>query len=278
MKDTNAPASMFPDDAKEFLQRNAEGSYVLLDVRQPFEYEEAHLPGARLIPLPRLADSLAEIDPRKPVLVYCAVGGRSRMAAQLLTHQGFTNVFHLEGGIQAWEDPTAKGPVEFHLQFVRGDESPEEIIQLAYRMEEGLKKFHQSVRERTDEREFARLLDSLIKAEESHERTLLSLLPHEDDKDKMLETLSQKADKDLMEGGMDIADFMKRNERFLHSVSGYLELAMMIETQALDLYLRMAHESTHENTKHVLLQIGNEEKGHLTLLARYMEQQGTSEK
>lgn len=276
MKDPNAPASMFPDDAKEFLQKNAEGTYVLLDVRQPFEYEEAHLPGARLIPLPRLADSLAEIDPRKPVLVYCAVGGRSRIAAQLLTHQGFTNVFHLEGGIQAWEDPTARGPVEFHLQFVRGDESPEEIIQLAYRMEEGLKKFHQSVRERTDEPQFERLLDSLIKAEESHERTLLSLFPHEDDKQKMLETLSQKADKDLMEGGMDIADFMKRNERFLQSLSGYLELAMMIETQALDLYLRMAHESAHENTKHVLLQIGNEEKGHLTLLARYMEQQGTS--
>ena len=187
MKDPNAPASMFPDDAKEFLQKNAEGTYVLLDVRQPFEYEEAHLPGARLIPLPRLADSLAEIDPRKPVLVYCAVGGRSRIAAQLLTHQGFTNVFHLEGGIQAWEDPTARGPVEFHLQFVRGDESPEEIIQLAYRMEEGLKKFHQSVRERTDEPQFERLLDSLIKAEESHERTLLSLFPHEDDKQKMLE-------------------------------------------------------------------------------------------
>ncbi len=43
---------------------------TILDVRQPMEYEEAHLPGATLIPLPDLMDRLDELDPEKPVLVY----------------------------------------------------------------------------------------------------------------------------------------------------------------------------------------------------------------
>lgn len=267
---------MFPDDAREFMEKNKEGTYILLDVRQPVEYEEAHLPGARLMPLPSLADSLDALDPTKPILVYCAVGGRSQMAAQMLVHQGFKDVYHLQGGIDAWEDATAVGPVEFHLKFVRGDETPEEIVKLAYRMEEGLKKFHEAVRSRTDDPVFSDLLSGLIKAEESHERTLLGLLPTEEEREMVLKALSENADKDLMEGGMNIADFMKENEKFLQSVSGYLELAMMIETQALDLYLRMANECANAETKNVLLHIGDEEKAHLSLLAGALEEKWQS--
>lgn len=43
---------------------------VILDVRQPSEYQVSHIPGAKLIPLPQLADRLSELDPKKPVLVY----------------------------------------------------------------------------------------------------------------------------------------------------------------------------------------------------------------
>lgn len=60
-----------PQEAREWMAARAEGTYTLLDVRQPREYEEAgHLPGALLIPLPELADRLGELDPAKPVLAY----------------------------------------------------------------------------------------------------------------------------------------------------------------------------------------------------------------
>ena len=72
------------EKAKKFLAEHPEGSYTLLDVRQPAEYEEEHLPGAKLIPLGQLGDSVGEIDKEKPVIAYCAIGGRSRVAAQLL--------------------------------------------------------------------------------------------------------------------------------------------------------------------------------------------------
>jgi rhodanese-related sulfurtransferase len=59
-----------PEEAKALMAQWAEGSYTLLDVRQPGEYEEEHLPGARLVPMAALPNSLKELDPEKPVLVY----------------------------------------------------------------------------------------------------------------------------------------------------------------------------------------------------------------
>jgi len=280
-QDIDGVQTLYSDEVQSFIREHLEGEYVLLDVRQPGEYALAHLPGARLIPLPQLADSLEELDAAKPIIVYCAVGGRSRMATLLLTNQGFRDVFHLQGGIQAWEDRTATGPREFHLGFIKGDESPEEIILLAYRMEEGLKKFHEAIKAKTDDPALAALLTGLIKAEESHEKTLLELWPKdllatastagEAPPDQMGE-FSDTSPSHLMEGGIDMNAFMAQNQPFLNDVSGYLDLAMMIETQALDLYLRMAADSRNEQTRKILHRIGNEEKMHLELLGKYLNE------
>lgn len=58
------------DEARTYMERHKEGSYTLLDVRQPGEYERERIPGAKLIPLPELTDRLDELDPDKPVLTY----------------------------------------------------------------------------------------------------------------------------------------------------------------------------------------------------------------
>lgn len=265
---------LYPDEAKAYLESHQEGTYTLLDVRQPFEYEEAHLPGARLIPLPVLADSVEALNPQQPILVYCAVGGRSRMAAQLLSNQGFEAVYQLQGGLNAWEAPTASGPVTFHLRFVKGDESPRRVIGMAYEMEEGLKRFHQEIASRTVEADLRDLLIQLIKAEESHQRTLMTLLEKvqegsEEASDNA--SLAATSEESLIEGGIDVAAFVRQNEHYLQTVAGYLELTMMIETQALDLYLRMASESRNPVAREVLRRIGEEEKGHLQMLGRFLE-------
>lgn len=265
---------LYPDEAKAYLESNQEGTYTLLDVRQPFEYEEAHLPGARLIPLPVLADSLEALNPQQPILVYCAMGGRSRMAAQLLSNQGFETIAYLQGGINAWEAPTASGPVAFHLRFLKGDEPPHRVIGMAYHMEEGLKRFHQEIESRTVDADLRDLLTQLIKAEESHQRTLVKLLEkvgqggEEEGPDNAPPAASEES---LIEGGVDVAAFVRQNEYYLQTVSGYLELTMMIEAQALDLYLRMGRESRNPVTREILLQIGEEEKGHLLMLGRFLE-------
>ena len=61
------------DQAKAYMAEHEEGAYTLLDVRQPGEYEQSHISGAKLIPLPQLSDRLDELNTRNPLLVYCAV-------------------------------------------------------------------------------------------------------------------------------------------------------------------------------------------------------------
>ena len=62
--------SMNSEEAREFIAQQPEGSYTLLDVRQPGEYEKEHIPGSKLIPIADLKDSLQDLDPEKPVITY----------------------------------------------------------------------------------------------------------------------------------------------------------------------------------------------------------------
>jgi rhodanese-related sulfurtransferase len=57
-------------ETREMIAGARSDEIILLDVRQPNEYKQSHIPGATLIPLPELSNRLGEIDPQKPVLVY----------------------------------------------------------------------------------------------------------------------------------------------------------------------------------------------------------------
>jgi len=67
---TTPVPEMDPDQVRAYLAEHRAGEYTLLDVRQPGEYERAHLPGARLIPLPELADRLKDLAPDRPIIAY----------------------------------------------------------------------------------------------------------------------------------------------------------------------------------------------------------------
>jgi rhodanese-related sulfurtransferase len=75
---------------------------VLLDVREDAELEIAALQAATHIPMREVPARLAELDRDAPLVVMCHMGGRSRMVAQYLLGNGFTQVFNLRGGIDAW--------------------------------------------------------------------------------------------------------------------------------------------------------------------------------
>jgi adenylyltransferase/sulfurtransferase len=75
---------------------------TLIDVREPHEYEIAHLPGARLIPLDRLPERLGELDSSNEIVLHCHHGERSLRALEFLRQAGFRKLRHLRGGIDAW--------------------------------------------------------------------------------------------------------------------------------------------------------------------------------
>ncbi len=78
----------------------------LVDVRNPGEAEAGMIPGAVNIPVGQLPDRLAELDPARPTVVYCAGGYRSSVAASLLRQRGFADVSDILGGYNAWEAAT----------------------------------------------------------------------------------------------------------------------------------------------------------------------------
>ena len=89
----------------QLAQRLASGEDLeIIDVREPFEWELGHIPGARLVPLNRIADEIPRLDKRRETILYCKVGARSRFAAEQLADAGLSEVRNLTGGILRWID------------------------------------------------------------------------------------------------------------------------------------------------------------------------------
>ena len=88
----------------------AAGGIHVIDVRTPQETASGFIAGARLIPVDQLESRVSELPKDgKPMLVYCAGGGRSAAACEFLSHNGFENLFNLEGGFGSWSGPVARG-------------------------------------------------------------------------------------------------------------------------------------------------------------------------
>jgi len=94
-------------EAKAMLDR---GGVQLIDVREPWEYDEAHIPGCRLIPMGEVARRQDEIEKGTPAVVYCKSGSRSRKVVALLRESGYDKAVNLGGGILAWTN--AQLPIE----------------------------------------------------------------------------------------------------------------------------------------------------------------------
>jgi len=88
-----------PEEAYAALQN---GNAVLVDVREPWEYEQASIPGALLIPIGELPDRIDEIPDDREVYVHCRLGGRSAKAVEFLTEHGRPRSHNVTGGIDAW--------------------------------------------------------------------------------------------------------------------------------------------------------------------------------
>jgi rhodanese-related sulfurtransferase len=88
----------------------ANPSPILLDVREPWEFQHVHLPGSLLMPMGDVPSRAhAELDPDAPIVVLCHHGQRSLSVAMWLRNQGFDHAQSLAGGIDAWSrqiDPT----------------------------------------------------------------------------------------------------------------------------------------------------------------------------
>jgi rhodanese-related sulfurtransferase/rubrerythrin len=259
------------EEAKAFLADRQEGSYVLLDVRQPAEYEQQRIPGGLLVPLPELMDKLNDLDRSKPTIVYCRSGNRSRMAAQYMSGQGFQEVYNLEGGILAWEGGTAIGPMSAGMELITGTETPSEILLVAYAMEEGLRGFYEQMSATSSHPPASKLFDKLMLIEVRHKEMVFELYREHGGTADSLEKLEEQVIPSVMEGGVTTEEFLSGNRHLLGSVPDIVAMAMTIELQALDLYVRYAQRTGQPVTQEVLHKLADEEKAHLRLLGNLLD-------
>jgi adenylyltransferase/sulfurtransferase len=89
----------------QLAERIARGEKLeIIDVREPYEWQIGHIPGARLVPLDTIPDEIPRLDKNRTIILYCKVGGRSLHAARQLARAGAADVRNLSGGIIRWID------------------------------------------------------------------------------------------------------------------------------------------------------------------------------
>ena len=100
------PAATDGDITVEELERliQAGQAPLILDVRNPEEYQICRIPGTQLLPLPELPQRFGELDKGREMIVHCKSGMRSAKAQEFLLQSGFKKVRNMKGGILAWSD------------------------------------------------------------------------------------------------------------------------------------------------------------------------------
>jgi rhodanese-related sulfurtransferase len=108
MNEPNSGAGETPEAPEitvaDYLRNVAGTGAQVVDVREPDEWDEGHIPGSLLMPMGEVASRLGELDPRRPVITVCRSGRRSLYSAEELLAAGFSDVKSLAGGVIAWAE------------------------------------------------------------------------------------------------------------------------------------------------------------------------------
>lgn len=177
----------------------------------------------------------------------------------------------MSGGIKAWKSKTAIGPQELGLDLFSGKELPEDILKVAYSMEQGLREFYLSMEKQAAKPAvkdlFAKLSDIEVKHQMSIYTAYNDISLEEVDKDTFEQMVVEKS----MEGGLSTDEYLNLYQPDLDSEVDVISLAMSIEAQALDLYQRAALRVDFSTSRDIINKIANEEKAHLTSLGKLMD-------
>jgi rubrerythrin len=180
----------------------------------------------------------------------------------------------MEGGIKAWNGMVAHGPPEAGMAYFTPASNAEEIVGLAWSLEEGSKLFYQGVAENfNDDNEAREMFRWLVSAEKNHEKHLLEtyerLSESRPDFAKLREKFTDSLAGSVMEGGIAVKealDWIKGKD-----VSESLELAIAMEVSAFDLYIKMGRAIEDKQAQQIFKTLSAEEQVHLKKLAEFLD-------
>ncbi len=192
----------------------------------------------------------------------------------MLRNAGLTNMFSMKGGMRAWNGFVAAGPPDAGMAYFPSAARPEELIALAWSLEEGSRRFYGALAGSLQDREAMAFFQGLAGAEAGHEATLLTLyqeVTNDRHVAKIPDTLfSGIVPGEVMEGGMRVEQALEWTTG--KGISDILDLSMALESYSYDLYLKMERTLTDGNARRVFLVLAGEEAKHLESMAALIEE------
>jgi rubrerythrin len=198
---------------------------------------------------------------------------RSRAAAAVLSREGFREAYSMEGGIRAWKGLRAAGPPDAGMAYFDPVRSPEELIALAWMLEEGSCKFYGEMGKEVKHPEASALFRELSDDEEKHKSSLFKIYQRRAGKDSdpgfPHSLLSLESEVDYLEGGI----FLKKALEWAQGkeLREIFEFSISLEVNAVDLYIKMERKVEAKEAKEVFQVLSNQERNHLKRLTAALQ-------
>jgi rubrerythrin len=174
----------------------------------------------------------------------------------------------MEGGIRAWNGLRAAGPSEAGMAYFDGATTPEELIALAWMLEEGACKFYREMGKRHKGPDEAALFRELSDDEEKHKSSLFQIYQRRTGKDTdpgfPRSLLSLESGVDYLEGGVVLNKALEWAQG--QELKDILDFSVSLEVNAIDLYIKMERKVEGGEAKEVFQALSNQERNHLKRL------------
>jgi rubrerythrin len=179
----------------------------------------------------------------------------------------------MEGGINAWKGLKAEGAPQSGMAYFSPAAKPEELMALAWYLEDGAYKFYSEMAEVLQDREAKDLFKELSMAEERHKASLLKLYKEisgvRSDEEFPRSVITPGSEGDVMEGGMLVSEALNWTKG--KKLAEILELSLSQETNSYDLYAKMRRQMKDQRSAKVFQILSKEEKQHLQRLSSFLE-------
>lgn len=264
--------SILPDEVRKIIKEKSTDEYCLLDVRQPGEYEQGHIPGATLIPLAELQSNLNRIHPDRMTIVYCRSGNRSRSGVGILIGAGLENVYNMEGGILAYNGLVAAGPPEAGVFCFPENMTPEQLIAMAWYIEDGSQRYLDAVKDIAQDQDIKDAFISFTDHKIAHKQSLSQLfqkISGQSVGDDFPTSVLQRPPHKVMAGCVSVPEAINWSKD--KEISDILDLLIGLEANTFDLYLKLGRQVESDRARSVFMELSEEEVRHLKQLASIFE-------
>jgi rhodanese-related sulfurtransferase len=258
---------------KTYMQTHKEKNYLVIDVRQASEYEDGHIPGAKLMPLSEVETRLFTLPSNRDLIFYCANGGRSQWAASLVGEGEVCakTVYHLMGGMQAWEGKALSGYPK--VRIFDKDQTLEKLLATAMNLEKGAWRFYQYAISKFSDEPIRLTLEQVSIAEKAHATLIYRFWKKFQHNPPPFDRIYQGLEGEILEGGHNFEETCRHLDAVRkHGCASVIDLAMTIEYSAFELYRTMAERSENSEAQSTFLSIAQAEKAHMRALTRALDQ------